>query len=96
MVTHSSILVWEIPWTEEPGGYSPWGCRRVGHDLVTQTTIQFVSLTQTISDLGLDLHKHAHRYSQEQTSSCRGWVGEGSGSPRPCSGLRRARGACTW
>ena len=25
MATHSSILVWEIPWTEEPGGYSPWG-----------------------------------------------------------------------
>ena len=25
--THSSILAWEIPWTEEPGGlYSPWGC----------------------------------------------------------------------
>ena len=23
--THSSILAWEIPWTEEPGGYSPWG-----------------------------------------------------------------------
>ena len=26
MATHSSILVWEIPRTEEPGGYSPWGC----------------------------------------------------------------------
>ena len=26
MATHSSILDWEIPWTEEPGGlYSPWG-----------------------------------------------------------------------
>ena len=25
MATHSSILAWEIPWTEEPGGYSPWG-----------------------------------------------------------------------
>ena len=26
MATQSSILVWEIPWTEEPGsGYSPWG-----------------------------------------------------------------------
>ena len=25
MATHSSILVWRIPWTEEPGGYSPWG-----------------------------------------------------------------------
>ena len=23
--THSSILAWKIPWTEEPGGYSPWG-----------------------------------------------------------------------
>ena len=27
MATHSSVLAWEIPWTEEPGGYSPWGCR---------------------------------------------------------------------
>ena len=26
MVTHSSILAWRIPWTEEPG-YSAWGCR---------------------------------------------------------------------
>ena len=25
MATHSSILAWEIPWTEEMGGYSPWG-----------------------------------------------------------------------
>ena len=26
MATHSSILTWKIPWTEEPGGlYSPWG-----------------------------------------------------------------------
>ena len=27
MTTHSSILIWEIPWTEEPGGYSPWDCK---------------------------------------------------------------------
>ena len=26
MATHSSILAWRIPWTEEPGKYSPWGC----------------------------------------------------------------------
>ena len=26
MATHSRIIAWEIPWTEEPGGlYSPWG-----------------------------------------------------------------------
>ena len=24
MVSHPSILAWRIPWTEEPGGYSPW------------------------------------------------------------------------
>ena len=35
--THSSILAWEIPWTEEPGGlYSPWGHKRVGHNLATK------------------------------------------------------------
>ena len=25
MATHSSILAWRNPWTEEPGGLSPWG-----------------------------------------------------------------------
>ena len=30
MDTHSSILAWKIPWTEEPGGlYSPWGCKEL-------------------------------------------------------------------
>ena len=24
MATHSSISAWETPWTEQPGGYSPW------------------------------------------------------------------------
>ena len=27
MTPHSSILIWEMPWTEEPGGLSPWGCK---------------------------------------------------------------------
>ena len=36
MATDSSILAWEIPWTEEPDGYSPWGCKRVRQDLVTE------------------------------------------------------------
>ena len=27
MATHSSILVWRIPWTKEPGRLSPWGCK---------------------------------------------------------------------
>ena len=32
MATHSSILAWKIPWTEEPGGLQPMGLQRVGHD----------------------------------------------------------------
>ena len=31
-----NILAWEILWTEEPGGYSPWSCKRVRHDLMTK------------------------------------------------------------
>ena len=32
MATHSSILAWEIPWTEESGGLQSSGLQRVGHD----------------------------------------------------------------
>ena len=29
IATHSSILAWKNPWTEEPCGYSPWGSQKV-------------------------------------------------------------------
>ena len=32
MATHSSILAWRIPWTEESGGLRSIGLHRVGHD----------------------------------------------------------------
>ena len=32
MATHSSILAWRIPWTEEPGGLQSMGLQRVRHD----------------------------------------------------------------
>ena len=32
MTTRSSILAWEIPWTEDPGGLQSVGSKRVGHD----------------------------------------------------------------
>ena len=35
MATHSSILAWKIPWTEEPGRLQSMGLQRVGHDLAT-------------------------------------------------------------
>ena len=32
MATHSSVLTWRIPWTEEPGGLQSMGSQRVGRD----------------------------------------------------------------
>ena len=34
MATHSSILAWDIPWTEEPGGLQSIGSQRVGNNTV--------------------------------------------------------------
>ena len=31
MATHSKILAWKIPWTEEPGGLQSMGSRSIGH-----------------------------------------------------------------
>ena len=38
MATHSSILTWRIPWTEEPGGRQSMGSQTVGHDWAANTT----------------------------------------------------------
>ena len=40
MTTHSSILAWNIPWLEEPGGLQSMGLQRVGHDGATDTSLQ--------------------------------------------------------
>ena len=39
MATHSSILAWRIPWTEEPGGLQSTGSQRVGHDWATSLSL---------------------------------------------------------
>ena len=36
MATHSSVLAWEIPWTEEPLELQSAGSQRVRHDLATK------------------------------------------------------------
>ena len=36
LAAHSSILVWRIPWTEEPGQLQSMGPQRVGHNLATE------------------------------------------------------------
>ena len=44
MATHSSILAWWIPWTEETGGLQSMGSQSVGHDWITNT---FIIIRQT-------------------------------------------------
>jgi len=39
MATHSSILAWRIPWTEELGGLQSMGLQRVRHDLASEHII---------------------------------------------------------
>ena len=54
MATHSSILAWRIPWTEEPGGLQSMWSQRVGHDRVTvhsHSPQQQQSIIQTNPDL---------------------------------------------
>ena len=41
MATHSSILAWRIPWTEEPGGLQSMRSHTVWHDWATNTYVVF-------------------------------------------------------
>ena len=45
MATHSRILAWRIPWTEEPGGLQSVGLQRVGLDWVTNTFTLYMEMT---------------------------------------------------
>ena len=46
--THSSILAWKIPWTEEPGGYSPWGHKE--SDVIEHVSTRiYTSITVCVS-----------------------------------------------
>ena len=44
MATHSSILAWEIPWTEEPGGLQSIGSQSVGHNLDDLAAVVYVQI----------------------------------------------------
>ena len=52
MATHSSILTWRIPWTEEPGRLLSMGAQRIGDDWMTNT-ISLSLQKQTISNSNL-------------------------------------------
>ena len=47
MATHSSMLAWEIPWAEEPGGLQSMECQRVGH-IIEQLTLSHLSVVVVV------------------------------------------------
>ena len=49
MATHSSILAWKIPWTEEPGRLLSMGSQRVGHDLFFKIYLSIVEFQCWVS-----------------------------------------------
>ena len=71
MTTHSSTLVWKIPWTEEPGRLQSMGSQRVRHDWTTSLTLNKQVLL-TFPKLAT-LHSCSliyHMYSNERLPIC--------------------------
>jgi len=71
MATHSTILAWKIPWTDEPDGLQPMGSQRVRHTEWVQTRAFLISSESNTSDTlcpfttlvlqsTLQYHKHSH------------------------------------
>ena len=48
MATHSRILAWKTPWTEEPGRLHSIGSQRVGHDCVTEQASLIAQLVKNL------------------------------------------------
>ena len=69
MATHSNILVWRSPWTEEPGGFQSIGLKRVGHNWSDLAWKHAVStyvpwMFNRLSNSHIDTHTHTHTHTQ--------------------------------
>ena len=68
MATHSSILAWEIPWTERRlAGYRRWDCKRVSHDLATKQ--QFIIQLMSTPSLTWRAHSTSDSHGSWNTTS---------------------------
>ena len=64
MATHSSILAWKIPWTEEPGGLQSTGSQRVGHNWATSLTYLHLLHFYTSWSIKEDLPSHPRQWTK--------------------------------
>ena len=75
MAIHSTILAWRIPWTEEPGSYSPWGHKE--SDLTGRLTLSLFWITASLdcSLLSCLFCPHSsHPGPRNQRSLCHSWA----------------------
>ena len=68
MATHSSILAWRNPWTEEPGGIQSMGSQRVGPDWVTNTSYSYCRMNLFMNssvtfNMYIDSQSHYHNHT---------------------------------
>ena len=95
LATHSNILAWEIPWTEEPGGLQFIGLQRARCNLVTEqqqhSTLQCIRAEYIQSEtLQKEVRSREHPKSlQSCLTLCDPWDGSPPGSPVP--GILQAR-----
>ena len=70
MATHSSILAWKIPWTEEPGRLRSMGSQRVGHNWSdrAQTYPSIYLYTYIYVCNCIYVHRHIHTHTQSFSS----------------------------
>ena len=77
MATHSSILAWKIPWTEEPGGlYSPWGHKeldKIERQNMNEILHRFIEYQSTwVGAANLNQATKSGNMTSESKASCMG------------------------
>ena len=70
MATHSSILVWRRPWTEEPGGLQSMGSQTVGHNWATNTSAMIRCLSCRMRAIISANHFSPSRFDQSAQDLC--------------------------
>ena len=102
MATHSSILAWKIPWTDEPGGLQSMGPQRVGYNWGTLegngSPLQYSCLENPV-DRGAwwaAVHSVAQSWTWLKRLSMHACIGEGNGNPLQYSCLENPRDGGAW
>ena len=102
IATHSSILAWEIPWTEEPGELQSMGSQRVRHDRETKCTHRHISLLPRPGQLDKLVLEPGIRnpfpfcFLLQKLQGPTGGSGGGSGAPERCKQSLQSQWVIFW